>query len=113
VYYPGDAYCDLVGLDNYTDDVVWDGYEELLRTGKPFAATEFGPDKESGRFDYTRLVRAIRDRYPRTVYVLCWGTQWALANNRNAAAFLEDRWVVTRDGLPMIGTDRETKPGGN
>ena len=24
-YYPGDAYCDVVGLDNYTDDLKWGG----------------------------------------------------------------------------------------
>ncbi len=98
-YYPGNEYVDIVGLDNYSDDIVWDGYAALTALPKPFAATEFGPDKSARSFDYARLLPAIRERYPRTVYVLCWGTKWALVNNRNAATLLEDEWIVRRDHL--------------
>lgn len=48
VYYPGDQYVDIVGLDAYTDDVSPNkiiGYDQLVQTGKPFAFTEYGPPR--------------------------------------------------------------------
>ncbi len=98
-YYPGEAYCDMVGLDNYSDNVAWHGYDQLVRLGKPFAATEYGASKHTGSrgsYDYSRLIREIKKRYPLTTYFLVWSGSISLAANRNAKGLLSDPWVVNR-----------------
>jgi hypothetical protein len=44
-YYPGNAFVDVTGLDIYAASVAvaTNVYADLMKTGKPFAVTEFGP----------------------------------------------------------------------
>jgi mannan endo-1,4-beta-mannosidase len=100
--YPGNGYVDVVGVDTYSDFGTVKGYAKLVATGKPFALTERGPGTIlDGSFDNRSTINAIRDHYPQTVYFLYWhswsGASVAIVDNQNAAALLDDPWVITRD----------------
>ncbi|HVU07788.1 MAG TPA: glycosyl hydrolase [Verrucomicrobiae bacterium] len=106
VYYPGDKYVDLVGLDAYTDFVDTNhvhGYAEIARIKKPFGFTEFGPHGSAdppGSYDYTRFLAGVKKNFPRAVFFMSWNAKWSLAANTNVAQFLNDGWVVNREDLP-------------
>jgi len=57
---------------------------ELSKNPKPFGAAEVGPNKRSlGTCDYSKLIAAIKDRYPRTAFFQVWGWGFSLEYNRN------------------------------
>jgi mannan endo-1,4-beta-mannosidase len=107
VYYPGDRYVDLVGLDAYTDFVDTNhilGYAEVARLPKPFGFTEFGPHGASnppGDYDYLRFLEGVRKNFPRTVFFMSWNARWSLAQNTNVTEMLNDPWIVNREDLPV------------
>ncbi|MDB5104159.1 MAG: Mannan endo,4-beta-mannosidase [Fibrobacteres bacterium] len=104
-YYPGDKYADITGLDGYTDNVdsnTIKGYGELIKLGKPFGFTEFGPhgpENPPGDFDYRKLIDGIRKDFPRTCFFMSWNAKWSLPQNRFAKELLEDPWIVNREDL--------------
>jgi mannan endo-1,4-beta-mannosidase len=106
VYYPGDQYVDIVGLDAYTDFVDTDhihGYPEIAKINKPFGFSEFGPHGASdppGDYHYTNLINGIRANFPRTVFFMSWNAKWSLASNSNVTELLNDPWIVNREDLP-------------
>jgi len=106
VYYPGDRYVDLVGLDAYTDYVDTNhifGYAEVARLPKPFGFTEFGPHGPSnppGNYDYLQFLHGVQANFPRTVFFMSWNANWSLARNTNVAEMLSSPWIVNRDDLP-------------
>ena len=109
-FYPGNAYVDMTGLDIYANTL--DGakpvYDELMKTGKPFAVTEFGPpgnafDNTSPRnFDYGTFARQIAEHLPDAVYFLAWRDAWGLHRNLNARQLLDDPRVLNRGELPFV-----------
>jgi len=111
-YWPGDEYVDVVGVDKYmalNENPLsldqWGDYKLLIAKCKPFGIFEFGPtpadaQPDSPRYDYTRLIRDIKNRYPRTVFFQAWEWHWALSENKNVKKLLDDPWIVTRDELP-------------
>jgi mannan endo-1,4-beta-mannosidase len=111
-YYPGDAYVDITGLDAYTDNVdagSIKGYAELIRLGKPFGLTEYGPHGASnppGDFDYRRLLAGIKKDFPKTCFFMCWNAKWSLAQNRFAREMLNDPWIVNREDLGLANPIR-------
>jgi len=109
-YYPGNEYVDIVGLSVYDDGVEAGGYDLLLATGKPFGFDEFGPSTHSdggpafawkGRWSNMTLINSIRDRYPKTSFVLYWsswtGAKVGIVDNRNAREFMKDPWIISRE----------------
>ncbi len=106
VYYPGDPYVDLVGLDAYTDFVDTNhilGYTDVARLPKPFGFTEFGPHSPSnppGDYDYRRFLEGVKANFPRTVFFMSWNAKWSLASNTNVTEMLNDSWIVNREDLP-------------
>lgn len=101
-YYPGGEYCDIVSLDHYAEGFDLRGYEDLTSLGKPFGIGEIGPKRDlRGSYDYAKLVTAIRERYPQTVFFQAWGWDWSLAKNKNAKVMLDDPWITNRDDLPL------------
>jgi beta-mannanase len=109
-YYPGNAYVDMTGLDIYAASVaVAKGvYGELMKTGKPFAVTEFGPpghslDNTSPRnFDYGPFARQVAEHLPDAVFFLAWRDAWGLHRNLNVQALLDDPLVLNRGELRFI-----------
>jgi beta-mannanase len=93
----------MVGIDAYMADLsIGKGYRRLVALGKPFWLTEFGPFKGSDvihDYDYTRLIRKIRRRYPMTVAFQCWNNDWSMIAQQNARLLLEDPWVITQEDL--------------
>jgi mannan endo-1,4-beta-mannosidase len=106
VYYPGDHYVDLVGLDAYTDFVDTNhilGYAEVARLPKPFGFTEFGPHSPSnppGDYDYRRFLEGVQKNFPRTVFFMSWNDKWSLASNTNVTEMLSDPKIVNREDVP-------------
>jgi hypothetical protein len=106
-YYPGNAYVDMTGLDIYASSVATAKavYAELMKTGKPFAVTEFGPPGNSldnatpRNYDYGLFARQCAESLPGTVYFLAWRDAWGLHRNLNAKALLNDPLVLNRGEL--------------
>jgi mannan endo-1,4-beta-mannosidase len=107
--YPGDSYVDIVGIDEYGDQISFitplgDNYSKALALGKPFALTETGPHPtRDGSWDNMNLISRIRNNYPKIAYFQYWHS-WtdnkvAMVDHRNASALLNDPWVITRDEL--------------
>jgi mannan endo-1,4-beta-mannosidase len=107
VYYPGDRYVDLIGLDAYTDFVDPDhilGYAEIARLPKPFGFTEFGPhspENPPGDYDYRRFLAGAHAHFPRTVFFMSWNAKWSLASNTNVTEMLTDPRIINRADLPQ------------
>ncbi|MDA3926165.1 MAG: glycosyl hydrolase [Kiritimatiellae bacterium] len=106
-YYPGNAYVDMTGLDIYADGVkgAKGVYAELIKTGKPFAITEFGPpgnahDNTSSRnYDYGPFAKHIKKHMPETVFFLAWRDAWGLLANLNAGQLLNDPMIANKGEL--------------
>lgn len=107
VYYPGDAWADVVGLDWYSDDLSdidrLGSYTQLLRFNKPFAITEFGPQsRRDGSFDNQRLFD-VAASLPRLSYVMYWhswpGAKVAIVDQRNVSKLMVAPEVLTLDRL--------------
>jgi mannan endo-1,4-beta-mannosidase len=111
VYYPGDAYADLVGLDAYTDHINPKkivGFDRYTGIRKPVGLTEFGPHGASnppGDYDFRRLLDGIQKNFPQLRHFLCWNEKWNPAANKFAKEFYTDPRVITRENLPagLIG----------
>jgi mannan endo-1,4-beta-mannosidase len=108
-YYPGAAYVDITGLDAYPasiDSNVIKGYSQLIRLGKPFGFTEFGPENASnpsGEFDYRKLIDGIRRDFPRTCFFMSWNAKWSLPENNFTKELLADPWIVNREDVDLAG----------
>ncbi len=99
-YFPGSEYCDIVGLDCYSTDLVWDGYSEMVQLGKPFGVTELGPSpEEAGGLDGGRLMKAIRLWYPLTSFFVACGEGCAILDGPGGAGVMGDSWTVAREEL--------------
>jgi mannan endo-1,4-beta-mannosidase len=105
LYYPGDAYVDMVGLSAYgcSPYIRGDGYNTLLALDRPFAITETGPGGWSGSCDVKGVIDVIKDRYPKSTFFQFWhstsNNQFAIIDNQNASGLLNDPWVITRDEI--------------
>ncbi len=96
-YYPGDEYCDIVGVDWYTS--TYEGHEEItiahedlaMKTGKVFSLCEFGPGDDirnigEGNYSYTathldrQIMEVIDDGIP-LCYWLLWSS-WGEGDTR-------------------------------
>jgi mannan endo-1,4-beta-mannosidase len=112
--YPGGAYVDLIGQDVYTDHPgdasVVDAYKTMVSTGKLVCMAEFGPKGPNGgdlTFEETDLVSALETKMPRTVLFVQWWdlnagrVGWGLASTRNAAAALNNPWILDRDHIGL------------
>jgi mannan endo-1,4-beta-mannosidase len=114
VYYPGDRYVDLTGLDAYTDLVDTNhilGYAGMAQLPKPFGFTEYGPqgpENPPGDYDYLRFLHGVQTNFPRTVFFMSWNAKWSLARNTNVTEMLNDPWIVNRNDLPKgLAGDRK------
>ncbi len=107
VYYPGDAYVDLVGFDAYTDFIDTDhirGYAELAALPKPFGFSEFGPhgpQHPPADFDYRRFLAGVTNHFPKVRYFKAWNGGWSLGTNQFTREFLSDPVVINRENLPI------------
>ncbi|ADZ19382.1 mannan endo-1,4-beta-mannosidase [Clostridium acetobutylicum] len=111
LYYPGDDYVDMVGMDAYSDNPSTDtyvkrAYAEL--TGgtyngvtypgidKPFGFPELGPNVGGDyvdnknrlikKFDYKRWSDAIKLNYPKASYFIIWNGGYEPRNNDNGTS---------------------------
>ncbi|MFG3000455.1 glycosyl hydrolase [Streptomyces sp. NPDC048340] len=109
-FYPGSSYVDVVGLDCYlSDPAAAQGYDELVRLGKPFAFTEIGPPNAPGKdhpdpgFDYAKWTEALHTRFPETAYFLTWNSPWSPVRNGNlhGSELMNDPWVVNRGEIDL------------
>jgi mannan endo-1,4-beta-mannosidase len=116
LYYPGDQYVDLVGLDAYTDFVDQKhikGYAEVAALPKPFGFTEFGPYGPSnppGDYDYTRFLAGVRSDFPATCFFMCWNAKWGLAQNINTRQLLDNPLIINRADLPAHNSITHSDP---
>ncbi|MFC2125221.1 glycosyl hydrolase [Bacteroidota bacterium] len=107
LYYPGDAYVDIVGLDAYTQDLpsrARKGYEELIALGKPFGFTEYGcysggglsnPD-ERELFDYSIMGDWLQNDFPEAVFFLAWRDYFGMAQNTGVNQLLNHKYIIKK-----------------
>lgn len=106
LYYPGDAFVDLAGLDAYTSQINPGkivGFKRLAGIRKPVGLTEYGPHGEAnppGDFDFRRLLAGIERHFPQLRHFLVWNEKWNPAANYFAREFYNDPRVVTREQIP-------------
>ncbi|HEX7584423.1 MAG TPA: glycosyl hydrolase, partial [Prolixibacteraceae bacterium] len=104
-YYPGNAYVDITGLDAYTSNITVSGisgYSSMVKLGKPFGFTEFGPENASspsGNFDYRLFINSLKTNFSDACFFLCWNDKWGLASNKYVKEALSDTYVANRDNL--------------
>jgi mannan endo-1,4-beta-mannosidase len=112
-YYPGDQYVDIVGMDVYNarnqsgvklND--YSSYTQMAALNKPMGLLEFGPSPASGAgwqdppYDYTSLIRDIRNNYPKIVFFQAWEWIWQIGYHANVSGLMNDPWAVSLDDLP-------------
>ncbi len=115
-YYPGDAYADITGLDAYTSSITTQsisGYPAMVKLGKPFGFTEFGPENASnpsGNFDYRIFINGLKKNFPKACFFMCWNDKWSLATNKYVQEALSDPYVANRDNLNWDELPTSIKP---
>lgn len=121
-YYPGADCVDIIGLSFYSDDpesMPYPVYRELTALGKPFGFGEMGqsvsPTPGSRNWDQTRMIRAIKERYPAAVYWYSWSS-WepdgfhAMVDLPQAEELMNDPWVLTLDDVDFPRVTEERSP---
>ena len=102
--YPGDDYVDIIAGTNYADDMSISDYAVYVTMGKPLGIAEYGPVDLSGNWDTSRIIKRIKNDYPRIAFWVCWHSypesSWSLVSNLNADILLADPYVINRDDLP-------------
>ena len=103
LYYPGDNFVDIVGLDYYSYDgkfVATEEYRQFLTTGKPVVLSEIGQCMSSGYNCYPKdsikIIQSIKEEMPEIVYYSNWNDVWAMDKHFNLAKTLTDPWIVNR-----------------
>ena len=116
--YPGDEYCDIVGVDWYTQgnlEIEDGGYLELLDAAKkPGAITEFGSTgeavNENGKADpalYSAmnacrdLKTLISDGYSFT-YLMTWGGSWGFSFMGEGKPFMAEEMTLGQSEVKAI-----------
>lgn len=106
VNYPGSEYVDITGLDIYAPelDEMVPSYKKMLKFGKPFGLTEYGPYKGSDakknpslelpHFNYDHLADEIRANMPEAAFFQAWNHGHSMAHQLNAAGLLKDPWIT-------------------
>lgn len=105
-FYPGDDYVDIVGTNVYkSEDFRIGDYAQYKEFDKPLALTECGPhhNKMNGTFDNTKVIKAIRKKYPKIIYWTTWH-DWpnhkvSMNSNQKAQELLADPWVINRQHI--------------
>jgi mannan endo-1,4-beta-mannosidase len=107
-YYPGASYVDLVGMDIYNPQPTSDPanatmYAGLRGTGKPLIIPEIGLGY-AGPPDHTRddrvIIDSIKGAYPDVVGFVVFNGSFAICNQNDAAALMNDPWVIDLAELP-------------
>jgi len=105
--YPGNDYVDIMGLDLYTNNPASDkaDYDALVGFGKPVCLAEFGAGGPNGgdlNFNESTLISAIQTTMPKIVLWQQWwdgnggNVGWGMAEVKDAAAALNNPWVLNR-----------------
>jgi mannan endo-1,4-beta-mannosidase len=115
-YYPGDNYVDMIGISIFVSSdhelVPSDipAYSALTKFNKPLAFSQWGPrrgadqvGKDEPPADNTKLLRGIRDYFPRVTWWMNWNMVYAISSptnsNSNDRQLLEDPMVINLDDL--------------
>lgn len=78
MYYPGDEYVDIIGIDLYTDSFTREsfdaqqGFTALRKFNKPLAICEIGSHRLDGSFNAHHALEAALTYCPDAKYVLFW-----------------------------------------
>ncbi len=95
-FYPGDAECDMVAIDSYSDPFQITAYGTIKKLGKPMAIAEFGPPEKSEKtLVLPEFLDILMTRYPGILYCHAWDGQYALRRQRGAREFLTDPRTIT------------------
>lgn len=107
-YYPGSNYVDIVGMDLYQSSPVSAAnagsmYSQLVATGKPVIIPEIGLSA-SGPANYTQddmvIINSIKTSLPNVVAFVAFNGGFSIGNQNNAAALMNDPWIVNASNLP-------------
>ncbi|MBX3065805.1 MAG: hypothetical protein KF726_22695 [Anaerolineae bacterium] len=111
-FYPGDGYVDVVGLDKYREleeDPLeldaWKEYSDLVSKCKPMGLFEFGATPANSqadrpKYDFRKLIRDIKSKYPKIVFFQAWEWHWAIGEHLSARQLFSDPWVIALEDLP-------------
>jgi len=104
-WYPGSAYVDVIGIDNYGDTDL-SKFNTLKSYGKLIGLSEYGagPACQCADvcFDTPASLRHILDTYPELAFFQAWHYPHSLVEQPiSAATLLEESRVVTRPKLPV------------
>lgn len=125
VFYPGDGFVDIVGLDKYRSLSetplllnAYGEYDQLVSTGKPVMLCEFGAIPASGAgwdtatYDWSAFIRDLKERYPKIVAFQAWEWVFQIAYKQYTGqrAMMNDPAVVTQDKLPRFDAAPEPQP---
>lgn len=99
--YPGDAYVDLVGVDNYPPAPEFSDYESLKALGKVVVNGEIGPGKRAyGSFDQMEVLNSFKGK---AAYFLQWhswkNAKVAIVDNPRAKEMMNDAAAITLDEM--------------
>jgi mannan endo-1,4-beta-mannosidase len=109
-YYPGASYVDIVGLDIYGTSSQFvqygnagNAYSDLASLGKPLILPEVGlginaPANDT--VDDTTIIDDIKKSFPDFVAFVVFNGSFAICNQDNASALMNDPWVVDLAGVP-------------
>lgn len=94
MYYPGDEYVDIIGIDLYTDSFSQNtmdaeqGFSRLRKFKKPLAICEIGSHLHDGQFDTVRSLDAVLKYCPDAKYMLFWHS-WGSGLDRSRVAIVD------------------------
>jgi len=106
LYYPGEEYVDIVGLDYYSADGYFYNtaeYKDLLTTKKPIALSELGQCRSSGigcyPKDSVKIIKSIKKEMPAIIYWNNWNDMWAMEKHNKLSKLLNNLLIVNRGDI--------------
>ena len=109
--YPGDAYVDITGCDDYTTTPASDVGAIISQQGyhnKPQGWCEWGSGLNWQSTSNTVIVNALRNTS--LIYWEQWSVDWAISNNPDVSAAMNDPWVLPLAKLGRPGTGTVSTP---
>ncbi|MBO5218883.1 MAG: hypothetical protein J6C52_05605 [Clostridia bacterium] len=117
--YPGDAYCDMVGLDWYSGGKLeitnGDNYKKLIeKSGKIGAITEFGPsgsilaekmEDQPALYDSMDLLEdltELREKGLSFSYLLTWTSKWSIRAMGRGDEFMQAEMTLGREDVKAM-----------
>lgn len=104
-WYPGGAYVDIVGMDDYHDPINFPEYAGFVAWEKPIVYAERGPNVSDGTSQmFVNLQPGTINQFPCVTYFMAYDLGASIVTNQGANALMNSPYVANQDSVAAVMT---------